>query len=69
MADVPPAITLAEPLLTAQQVARLLGVPRTSVYGYARRGRDPLPAVRVGRHVRFQRTAIERWLACIDADR
>jgi excisionase family DNA binding protein len=69
MADVPPALTLAEPLLTAQQVAGLLGVPRTSVYEYARRDRDPLPAVRVGRHVRFQRNAVERWLARVDADR
>jgi excisionase family DNA binding protein len=63
MADVLPALTLAEPLLTAEQVAALLGVPRTSVYEYARRSRDPLPAVRVGRHVRFRRTAVEHWLA------
>jgi excisionase family DNA binding protein len=69
MADVPPVLTLAEPLLTAEQVAALLGVPRTSVYEYARRNRDPLPAVRVGRHVRFQRNAVERWLARDDADR
>jgi excisionase family DNA binding protein len=53
---------LAEPLLTADEVSQLLGIPRSSVYGYARRARDPLPAVRVGRHVRFQRTAVERWL-------
>jgi excisionase family DNA binding protein len=63
MADAPPALTLAEPLLTADQVAALLGVPRTSVYEYARRDANPLPAVRVGRHVRFHRPALERWLA------
>jgi excisionase family DNA binding protein len=57
-----PPLTLAEPLLTADQVSRLLGIPRSSVYEYARRGEDPLPAVRVGRHVRFHRTALERWL-------
>jgi excisionase family DNA binding protein len=62
MADVQPVTTLAEPLLTADQVARLLGVPRTSVYEYARRSRDPLPAVRVGRHVRFHRAAVAQWL-------
>jgi excisionase family DNA binding protein len=50
-------------LLTADQVSRLLGVPRSSIYEYARRGEDPLPAVRVGRHVRFHRTALERRLA------
>jgi excisionase family DNA binding protein len=59
----PPPLTLADPLLTAEQVSRLLGIPRSSVYEYARRGEDPLPAVRVGRHVRFHRTALERWLA------
>jgi excisionase family DNA binding protein len=58
-----PPLTLAEPLLTAEHVARLLGVPRASVYDYARRARDPLPSVRVGRHVRFQRAAVERWLS------
>jgi excisionase family DNA binding protein len=44
-------------------VSRLLGIPRSSVYEYARRGEDPLPAVRVGRHVRFHRTVLERRLA------
>jgi excisionase family DNA binding protein len=63
MAQIPPELTLAEPLLTAQQVAGLLGVPATSIYEYARRASDPLPAVRVGRHVRFQRVAVEHWLA------
>jgi excisionase family DNA binding protein len=63
MADVRPALTLAEPLLTAQQVAGLLGVSCTSVYKYARRTADPLPTVRVGRHVRFRRAAVEQWLA------
>ena len=63
MADQLPSLTLAEPLLTANQVARLLGIPRSSVYEYARRSHDPLPAVRVGRHVRFHRSMLERWLA------
>jgi len=63
VADQLPPLTLAEPLLTANQVARLLGIPRSSVYEYARRSHDPLPAVRVGRHVRFHRSMLERWLA------
>jgi excisionase family DNA binding protein len=63
VADQVPPLTLAEPLLTADQVSRLLGIPRSSVYEYARRAHDPLPAVRVGRHVRFHRSALERWLA------
>ena len=63
MTDPAPQPTLAEPLLTADDVARLLGIPRSSVYEYARRAQDALPAVRVGRHVRFHRSDIERWLA------
>jgi excisionase family DNA binding protein len=63
VADQLSPLTLAEPLLTADQVSRLLGIPRSSVYEYARRARDPLPAVRIGRHVRFHRSALERWLA------
>jgi excisionase family DNA binding protein len=63
MTDEPRALPLAQPLLTANEVAGLLGVPRSSVYEYARRAHDPLPMIRVGRHVRFHRAAIERWLA------
>ena len=51
------------PLLKADDVAVLLGVPRSSVYEYARRTGDPLPAVRIGRHLRFLRTDIKRWVA------
>jgi excisionase family DNA binding protein len=58
-----PPLTLAEPLLTAEDVSALLGIPRSSVYEYARRTHDPLPAIRVGRHVRFHRLALERWLS------
>lgn len=53
---------LEEPLLTADDVARVLRVPRSSVYDYARRSRHPLPSMRVGRHLRFYRSEIEAWL-------
>jgi excisionase family DNA binding protein len=59
----PPLVSLAEPLLTAEQVAALLGVPRSSIYEYARRRRDPLPSIEIGRHRRFYRADLERWLA------
>ena len=48
-----PPVSLNEPLLTAAQVAVLLGVPRSSVYEYARRHHDPLPTIGIGRHRRF----------------
>ena len=49
-------VCLSEPLMTAAQVAQLLGVPRSSVYEYARRQHDPLPAIGIGRHRRFLRS-------------
>ena len=48
-------------LLSADEVAELLGVPRTLVYALARRGQ--LPAVRVGeRYVRFREEALHGWI-------
>jgi excisionase family DNA binding protein len=47
-------------LLTADDVAVILRVPRSFVYALARRGE--LPAVHIGeRYVRFRAEAIERW--------
>lgn len=55
-----------ERLLTAADVAVVLGVPRSLVYALVRRG--DLPAIRVGdRYVRFRAEAIERWIERRDA--
>jgi excisionase family DNA binding protein len=56
-------VNLDEPLLTAQHAAELLAVPRTSVYEYARRLHDPLPAMRVGRQRRVYRSDVAAWLS------
>src|SRR4051794_21217121 len=56
-------VALAQPLLTAADIAGLLGLPRSSVYDYARRKYDPLPSVGIGRHRRFVRRDVEVWLA------
>jgi len=49
-------------LLTVDDVADLLGVPRTLVYSLARRGE--LPSVRIGaRYIRFRTEALEAWVA------
>ncbi len=55
-------VLLAQPLLTAEQVAGLLGIPRSSVYDYARRKHDPMPSLQIGRHRRFVQQDIESWL-------
>jgi excisionase family DNA binding protein len=49
-------------LLTARQVAVLLQIPVSSVYEYARRPHNPLPSISIGRHRRFRRDEIDRWL-------
>jgi len=52
---------LAEPLLDANEAARLLHVPRSTLYGLVRsRG---LPHVRVGRALRFTRHDLGLWIA------
>ncbi len=53
---------LHEPLLTADDIAAWLAVPRSSVYEYARREHEPLPAVRIGRHLRFVRADVSVWI-------
>jgi excisionase family DNA binding protein len=58
-----PTPALSEPLLTATDVSLLLGIPRSSVHDYAKRPDDPLPSVQIGRHRRFYRSELERWLA------
>jgi excisionase family DNA binding protein len=63
-----PGIRLSEPLLTAKDVATLLAVSRSSVYEYARRRHNPLPALRIGGHVRFHSSAVGRWLRDQAAD-
>jgi predicted DNA-binding transcriptional regulator AlpA len=56
-------VPLAEPLLKPEDVARLLRMPRSSVYELHRRQRDPLPCLRLGRAVRYERRELEAWLA------
>ena len=47
-------------LMTARQVADLLGVPLSTVHEWGRRG--VLPRVKLGRHVRFVRSHVERTI-------
>jgi excisionase family DNA binding protein len=52
----------SEPLLTADEAARLLRVPRSTLYELVRsRG---LPHVRIGdRALRFTRSDLDEWIA------
>lgn len=52
-------------LLTADDVAALLGVPASWVYEQSRRGR--IPTVTLGRYRRYRREAIDAWIAQLEA--
>ena len=53
-------VTLPE-VMTVDEVAAYLRIPRGSVYKLAQHGR--IPCQKVGRHWRFHRGTIERWLS------
>lgn len=57
-----PRLGPSAPLLTSDEAARLLSVPRSTLYELVRsRG---LPHVRIGdRALRFMRTDLEDWIA------
>jgi excisionase family DNA binding protein len=50
-----------ETLLKPAEAARLLAVRPSWIYDAVRNGR--LPAIRVGRHLRFTRAQLEEWVA------
>ena len=58
----PDAQLLADPLLDANEAARLLRVPRSTLYELVRSRR--LPHVRIGdRGLRFTRSDLQDWVA------
>ena len=50
-------------LLSIDDVATLLKVPKSWVYGRTRRrGKDRLPFLKLGKYVRFEEAAVRVWL-------
>jgi len=50
-----------EPMMSPAELAALVQVPIGTVYAWRWRGGGP-PGIRVGRHVRYRRRDVERWL-------
>jgi excisionase family DNA binding protein len=50
-----------EPLIDVQQLADYLDVPVKTLYAWRYRREGP-PAFRVGRHLRYRRCDIQRWI-------
>ena len=48
-------------ILTIDETAALLKIPRSSVYRLAQQGK--IPAQKVGRHWRFHRGTLVKWIA------
>jgi excisionase family DNA binding protein len=48
-------------ILTVDETAALLKIPRSSVYKLAQQGK--IPAKKVGRHWRFYRPKLVKWVA------
>jgi excisionase family DNA binding protein len=59
--ELAPRVGLSEPLLRPQEAAELLSVKVSWIYEACRTGR--LPFLRVGKHLRFTRSDLERWVA------
>ena len=49
-------------LLTVDQVADLLAVPKSWIYGRSHAGTLPFPAVKVGCYLRFRQSDIKEYL-------
>jgi excisionase family DNA binding protein len=60
-------IVVSGSLLTAEQVAQLLGVPKTWVYEQSRKG--SIPTVTLGRYRRYRAEAIEAWVERLETGR
>ena len=61
-----PLVGVARSLMSAGDVAELLGVPASWVYEQSRRGR--IPTVTLGRYRRYRREAIEAWIAGLELE-
>jgi len=50
----------SEDILTADEVASLLRMPRSTIYSMAQEAR--IPSFKVGRQWRFRKSALEEWV-------
>ncbi len=50
-----------EPLMTVADLSEMLNIPINTLYGWRARGEGPV-GYRVGRHVRYRRSAVVAWL-------
>jgi excisionase family DNA binding protein len=61
-ASIPTARRARERLMSAEEVAEYLGVPVNTLYQWRHKGAGPA-AYRVGRHLRYDPSAVQTWLS------
>jgi excisionase family DNA binding protein len=49
-------------LMTVEEVAAMLRVPKSWVYGHTSGEGERIPFLKIGRHLRFRRSEIQEWL-------
>jgi len=55
-------ITETNRFLTIDEVSRVLRIPKSSLYEHTRRGsRDRIPALKIGKHLRFVLEDVKAW--------
>ena len=50
-----------EPLMTADELAEYLGVPRTTLHNWRQRGIGPA-SIKLGRHIRYKVSDVETYV-------
>lgn len=58
-------VGVSQSLLSAGQVAQMLGVPKSWVYEQSRKGR--IPTVTLGRYRRYRAEAITCWVEALES--
>jgi excisionase family DNA binding protein len=53
-----------EPLLDLDWLSEFIDIPPRTIYNWRLHGEGP-PAYRVGRHLRFRKSDVERWLSTV----
>jgi excisionase family DNA binding protein len=65
--DTSSSLSRKERLLSAQEVAHLLAVPLSTLYGWRYKGTGPR-AYRVGKHLRYRGSDVGAWLETVADD-
>lgn len=61
----PRVVDLRDDVVTVDEVARRLDVPKATLYGWRYKGKGP-PGHRVGKHLRYRWSDVLAWLDDLD---